>query len=347
MKQRLCYIDALRGFTMFLVVFWHVMTMTFGLDQFDTPCGYIFRSFRMPMFFFISGFVAYKPLNLWTSSLLKQRVIDKAKIQLIPTFVFFTIFQLFHGLNPWTEFITNGICGFWFTTTLFIMFLIYYAVIACTKHFNNEKLSFCILAVIAILIYTSPKTIGTDWYLFKILNLSGLVVLFQFFVTGLIVKAYYDKVKIFLLRDGVITSLMIAFTILLYILVNVNNGCFFNGNEIAESFVSTILLPYSGLFLVFSIFLSLEEWVNKQNWLSRSMQYVGRRTLDIYLLHYFLVPVGLEKIYEPIAEDSCVVLQFVLISSIATCVMCGCLAISALLRKSKFLGKNLFGVKYE
>jgi len=64
-KQRLEWLDALRGFTMFLVVANH----TYGFG-FDTNTKYsMFMSlcllFRMPLFFFISGFLAYKASFSW------------------------------------------------------------------------------------------------------------------------------------------------------------------------------------------------------------------------------------------------------------------------------------------
>lgn len=58
--ERIRYIDALRGFTMLLVVFGHVMMFTFGIGGYNSVIGSFFLTFRMPMFFFISGYIAYK-----------------------------------------------------------------------------------------------------------------------------------------------------------------------------------------------------------------------------------------------------------------------------------------------
>ena len=61
---RIAYIDCLRGFTMLLVIWNHVADMSFGLGLSDSFWTQLFISFRMPMFFFISGFIAYKAANL-------------------------------------------------------------------------------------------------------------------------------------------------------------------------------------------------------------------------------------------------------------------------------------------
>ena len=70
-KQRVRYIDALRGFTMILVVWAHVM-LDMGLGGYNTVLGSIFLTFRMPMFFYISGYIAYKSLEKWNFSFYKQ-----------------------------------------------------------------------------------------------------------------------------------------------------------------------------------------------------------------------------------------------------------------------------------
>lgn len=62
--KRLEYIDALRGFTMILVVFAHIINYGYHItdakaETMDT-FNNLFIRFRMPLFFFISGFVLYK-----------------------------------------------------------------------------------------------------------------------------------------------------------------------------------------------------------------------------------------------------------------------------------------------
>ena len=57
-SQRIEYIDAMRGVTMLLVVMAHVSMFCLGLYGYN---GFSFNKmlseFRMPLFFFVSGFV--------------------------------------------------------------------------------------------------------------------------------------------------------------------------------------------------------------------------------------------------------------------------------------------------
>lgn len=55
-KKRIGYLDALRGFTMILVVCVHCLTYS---DIKQNPITDFFSLFRMPLFFFISGFILY------------------------------------------------------------------------------------------------------------------------------------------------------------------------------------------------------------------------------------------------------------------------------------------------
>lgn len=61
------YIDSLRGLTIILVVFSHVSLFLLGSN---CPSNDVFLLFRMPLFFFISGYMAYSAN--FTSSLMKK-----------------------------------------------------------------------------------------------------------------------------------------------------------------------------------------------------------------------------------------------------------------------------------
>ena len=65
MTKRIEYIDAMRGFTMILVVIAHVIFFSYqGIDVFNW--GKFFKIFRMPLFFFISGYIMYKASRIWS-----------------------------------------------------------------------------------------------------------------------------------------------------------------------------------------------------------------------------------------------------------------------------------------
>lgn len=63
---RIEWIDAMRGFTMLIVVWYHVCLNTYCGESYDVFTLF-FKTFRMPLFFFISGFIAFRLGEINTS----------------------------------------------------------------------------------------------------------------------------------------------------------------------------------------------------------------------------------------------------------------------------------------
>ena len=143
--ERLKYVDVMRGLTMILVVYTHIAGLTFGIhNTTGTPLSSIMHSLRMPLFFFISGFIAYKSAAFWDGKNYLNRLLNKARVQLVPTFVFFGIFYIFieQVIFPY---------GYWFTLALFLCFLIYFT-ISFLLHKTNDNIILVSMALIAVLL---------------------------------------------------------------------------------------------------------------------------------------------------------------------------------------------------
>ena len=94
--KRVEYIDALRGFTMILVVFSHINI--FSLDITNSFVNSIFVSFFMPLFFFISGFVGFK-LMVWDKNTYLAMTKNKFLHQLVPTLILGIIYTCVYLTN--------------------------------------------------------------------------------------------------------------------------------------------------------------------------------------------------------------------------------------------------------
>jgi fucose 4-O-acetylase-like acetyltransferase len=75
----------------------------------------------------------------------------------------------------------------------------------------------------------------------------------------------------------------------------------------------------------------------------KALQYIGKRTLDIYLIHYFFIPY-LPQIRTIISGNN-VVLELVIVGGLSLIVIAVCLIVSNILRTSPILAKYLFGAK--
>ena len=106
-KKRINYIDALRGFTMLLVVYAHVAHFSFGVTSDNSVISALFRTFRMPMFFFISGYIAYRIESYWNIDTFKKIMKKKVVIQIVPASLFFCVYHYCQGTS------VNVLCNGW------------------------------------------------------------------------------------------------------------------------------------------------------------------------------------------------------------------------------------------
>ncbi|MBQ7495633.1 MAG: acyltransferase family protein, partial [Bacteroidaceae bacterium] len=138
MKQRLEWLDALRGFTMLMVVANHVYSVSFDANSKYSMFMSLCLLFRMPLFFFISGFLAYKATFSWNAGETWALVQKKLRVQLVPTLVFMTAFVALCRKHFWQAMETAWTVptkdGYWFTIVLLQMLLAYYVIcFICAK----------------------------------------------------------------------------------------------------------------------------------------------------------------------------------------------------------------------
>ena len=330
--QRIEYIDAMRGFTMILVIYSHICHFCFG----DSLLGFnaVFFLFRLPCFFFISGWLfetmARKPF--W------QIARRKMMVQLVPTFIFLLLLapppEFFHQLGA-----LKG--GYWFTFVLFEFFILYMlSVRLCRKWDFAVALLITLGSFVYSRYYSVIQTSAVGWQTYAISFLGFLSVVvwryFLFFYIGAWVRRHFeafvrwtDKPVVLLVITAVFA--FVASTphknILLY--------------EIMRLYVGGV----SGMILVFSFFRLSASWL-QQIRLSKPLQYVGTRTLDVYLLHYFFLPRFLLYYADLLQTLDSRVLEFVVILTISLLVLGVTLLVSYVIRLNHFLGHYLFGVKY-
>ena len=100
--------------------------------------------------------------------------------------------------------------------------------------------------------------------------------------------------------------------------------------------------------VVFTFFRKNEHLFTKDKWFGKSLQFIGRRTLDIYLIHYFFLPYHcLQDFGAHLIQYGNKALEVVVILLLALCVLAISLIASSMIRLSPFLAHYLFGVKKE
>jgi fucose 4-O-acetylase-like acetyltransferase len=108
--------------------------------------------------------------------------------------------------------------------------------------------------------------------------------------------------------------------------------------------LTPLILGFTGTTIVFNFFIIYQESFTQATRLGHVLQYIGKRTLDIYLLHYFLIP-KLPLLGNIIKESNSMVIEIICGLGVSMFVIVFCLIISNIIRTSKFLEFILFGVK--
>lgn len=156
LKQRDYSLDLMKAFAIYLVVMDHLVSGTDGINN-------SFRTFiyscHMPLFFFVSGVLAYKKMdslkNIWHFFAKKCRL-------LIPLFVFGFGNVLILNQNIEEFFIWHKF-GLWFLWTLFLFFAVYSLSQAILIKNNNKYFEIFVLLIPAMICVYLRKYKDSSW----------------------------------------------------------------------------------------------------------------------------------------------------------------------------------------
>ena len=334
--KRIEYIDALRGFTMILVVVQHIAYFCLNIE--DTPSFHTYlQQIRMPLFYLISGFVLYKADVVWNLSHISDFLKKKFVVQIVSTLIFFTLLTHVRGYDFFEGLTSEAKYGYWFTYTLFFYF-IFYSIIRFVCRKNED---FIVLLIAGLFYLLKWPT------LYQALPFSDIVKdtlginhwhYFCFFLIGTLIKKHFDYVQN-LMENGM--TLLVC--ILVFFLFNLYRDLIPDRGLLGV--VIQFCKSISGVLIVFAFFRNKQSLFSKEKRIGRYLQYIGKRTLDIYLLHYFLLPSQLTHITSVFKDYPMPVVEFTLSLVLALLVIAFCLLISNIIRLNPTLAHLLFGVK--
>ena len=331
--KRIEYIDAMRGFTMILVVYSHICHFCLG----DSLLGYngTFFLFRLPCFFMLSGWL-FEPVATRPFATIARK---KFMVQIVPTFIFLLL------LAPPPEFFLQlGALkgGYWFTFVLFEFFILYMLIVRLGNKWRPwVALTVTFASFVYARYYNSIQMSATGFLALMVDGLGFLSIVlwrfFLFFCVGAWMRRHFDAFIRWTSKPAVILAIAVAFFAIAST-PHIDHIWF----EMFRFYVGGI----TGMWLVFTCFRLFGTWL-KRIYLSRPLQYVGTRTLDIYLLHYFFLPRFLIPYAGPLQAYDNQFIEFIVILAIALVVLAITLLASYIIRLSPFLRHYLFGVKYE
>lgn len=229
--------------------------------------------------------------------------------------------------------------GYWFTFALFSYFLVYIVSLRICRLLRNKINEDIVLVVISVFIYllsiialkfefVSPEN--------DLLGISRLVH-YPFFVFGSRVRKYY--MEFCKLLDNQYFSMLVVAMFVLILIFPIPNVI--NKFGTVGFFTGGIL----GIIVTLATFRKYKEALSTSHNIGRIVQFVGRRTLDIYLIHYFFIASNMQALLPNFDRLESPFLEFICDIAISIIIIALCLLVSSVLRTSPLLAQWLFGVK--
>ena len=296
----------------------------------------------MPLFFFISGWVLYKESRRWDFITSKLFIIKKFKIQIISTLIFFSLYVFLFDLNLFNA--SNKFkAGYWFTYTLFFYFLFYVTSVYIIHFKNNPIFEDIVVASVALIVLAcyfiakkDPNTAHQSIY--AIIGIPQWRY-YVFFCFGTFVKKYFKQFVSITNNAQVMAVVIVSFFLLFF-----SEQIIINQIPVFYT-ISFFLYGFLGITIIYTVFRKNEEWFATNQNISIWMQYIGRHTLDIYLLHYFFLPRNLQMIGEFFKNYTNNTIELIVSCTLALIVIGISLLVSKVLCTSPILANVLFGKK--
>lgn len=311
-KSRIFSIDALKAFAILAVITGHLPLYCYygwNIEPNPSSLATFVGLFHMPLFMLLSGLVT----NVQRFSLVK-----KTKL-LIPFFVFGLLFTYTMGGGNAVYFITNEAkAGYWFLWVLSLYFVLLHVIRKLHLPFIGGAVVVQVLLMV-LHFYFRRTEVGTT------LSTDHLWALWPFFSLGVFLK---NKEW----QHWHVNKLIPVFAILsLASLITLNK--IGGGGEILLKLYTTLVGFPLCLFFLF-LFVWLEhQYKGKTSRVKNMLRWtgtlIGTNTLQIYVIHYFLImPFNLKMLGNYMVENNLVALEYLISPLLSVIIAILCVYIS-------------------
>lgn len=338
--QRVDYIDALKGFLIISVVMCHVAGFCIGIQDEHSSFLPLLFEFRNPPFFFISGMFAYKNDAVWNGNYCYNNIKRKFISIAWPTILFLAALLYVHPSYNGHSFLHGNLKDIWFhwfTLSLFVYFVFYSIIEILLSSLRNKRLKSIILlscGAITYLLFSIQSIYNNLPLTDSIKLLLGMEHwgFFFFFILGVLARKHYDRFAKLINNNSFIAICIFVFFIFNLFCQPLKNN-YFN--------LFRIITYITGIILVFTFFKTYPP----KGGLNRIMTFIGKRTLDIYLIHYFFLPLALYENTSIFRNTPMPIIEFTITFSISLVIIAMSLLVSYIIRLSPISAYIVLGTK--
>ncbi len=255
----------------------------YGHNWLDWNYAYLCYAFHMPLFFILSGY------TLSVKDTLRDFVLRKAKVLLIPYCVFTCIYILFYwslnvthdgGFSPCKEAVLflfqRSHTFLWFLPTLFLS-EITVRLLLLPRFANGFKAKLAVIAILTLIAWGLAYVKTDAW----IWNIDLVPIASAFVIAGMLYKQYFEAK----LPERNVLFLIILLTLAI-IICTVNYVVYGGVDMSARRYGMFPLFLVSALLLTYALILIL-----KRGRYPRWMLDIGMSTIIYYGLHRFIIEI--------------------------------------------------------
>lgn len=329
-KNRVDWIDMAKAVAIISVVLGHVMYFP-GLTKIQPWfLNDLLGLFQMPLFIVCSALVM--SMNMLTTRGIFADIYKRFRQLLVPMFVVgFVFVQIIHV--PITDFIFQTMkSGYWYLLTLFELYLLSYPFRMTTKLSKEKSITAIVdIAMGGVIIWIVRRCSLDELDAHTISNALSILQLKQYFpvfITFYLLKKY-ELVESFLSNEIIYAfSILLSVAILLLVYYKIH-------------------IPGERTIAQFSMCLSLLGFLKRFSQSRHAfipiLNYVGQRSLDIYLFHYFFVgSMSLSFLIPILNADNSFSISILLLLPITAFVVILALVVGAFIHSSNILDKFIF-----
>lgn len=350
--KRMHYMDLLKGIAIFMVVMGHVLTMCIR----DIDAATLFKiigEVHMPIFFFISGWFTYKTTE--DGRIRRPNLRQRAMQLIVPMVIVSSLWVLYFPTSGLKSPLPTGFDGlwlgefkngYWFTLVLFAIMVLYALLAPTILRLRRPTLAVTTTVATGIALYALIYNLVPTQY---IVISSGLLIL-QFlpiFMAGAIARQHQDDFMRLIANPRAVTLAILAGIPLFFIAVwpwripALENIPFIVPTakmlfQLALAIVAmNIAVPWSET--------AYAPGRTRPGRLAVIWEYLGRKSLAIYLLHYFFL-FPLTFLQQPARDMALSIVPLAVIAgAVAACIIAVTLAAEYLLSRSPLTARLICG----
>lgn len=269
MKNRIVYLDRIKGFAILLMVLAHVYMLP--LQMKDSLVFRMIGSFHMYLFMFISGFVAFIPTSKISEGHIGEKWRKRFFGYLCPAMMVGWVLTLFRYIvmRDTDISISSFIGGAWYLKCMAIFCCIQFVIIRF-KHIWEELLV-CLMCY-GLFMYGWKH----NEFLNQLLVLEHCTCYLPFFVFGYYSRRY-NLMEYVSNSNWIYTIALIGYLCLFFCSIN---------NHLLMNICNRFIRPTLAIIAIVYLFMQRED---KESRLEKWLQNIGTQTLDIYIYHGFFI----------------------------------------------------------